>query len=118
MASYRLKLAAYFIVAFVAAFALYQARQAIDTAREVDRSSDIRICEHANDFKREANARNETLERTAILVSKSLTIMRRAENIDGKTYKRLTHISNEAKGIRTDFGRFKISDCEKEFPDS
>jgi hypothetical protein len=110
-------IAAYVVVALIAAFSLFQAMAAIDIARDVDYRGDIRACTQENLIKAQSNQRNAVLEQTASLVVDALTVIGDAQRPKGdETNKELARIAEKARIEQTNFGPAEITDCFKEFP--
>ncbi len=108
------QLLAFFIVAAVAAFGLYQANEANKLARAVDHRGDIRACTQENIIRRDSNERNAALEQTAILVVDAFQLLADEQKTTAKN--RLNNIARRASAIQTDFPRAGLTDCSKAFP--
>ncbi len=113
----RLKVVAYAILALIAAGGLYQGHQAVELARTVDHSGDIRACTQENLIRTQSNIRDAKLQQTAKLVSESLLVLSKSERQKGDlTNLKLRVIAAQAKEVQTAFLPAKITDCNKAFP--
>lgn len=111
------RIVAYVILIVIAGFGLYRAQQAVTLARAVDHRGDIVGCQLENKIRSAENRRNASLEKTAVIVVRSLDVLSRAERAPGdNTNDRLENLAQKAHMIRVSFEQAPITDCEAKFP--